>query len=116
MITVLFFAAFVGVLFFGWVADLLVRKGFLLGFARKTSIICGLLIFICIMGVNYINDSMMIMCLMALVFFGNGFVSIIWSLVFFLVSMRLIGLIGGVFNFVGGLGGIIVSLVVGYLA
>jgi len=30
--------------------------------------------------------------------------------------MRLIGLTGGVFNFVGGLGGITVPLVIGYLA
>lgn len=30
--------------------------------------------------------------------------------------MRLIGLTGGVFNFAGGLGGITVPLVVGYLA
>ncbi|KAI3301619.1 MFS transporter, partial [Shigella sonnei] len=48
--------------------------------------------------------------------FGNGFASITWSLVSSLAPMRLIGLTGGVFNFVGGLGGITVPLVVGYLA
>ncbi|STE60916.1 D-galactonate transporter [Escherichia coli] len=42
---------------------------------------------------------MMIMCLMALAFFGNGFASITWSLVSSLAPMRLIGLTGGVFNF-----------------
>ncbi len=62
------------------------------------------------------NDPMMIMCLMALAFFGNGFASITWSLVSSLAPMRLIGLTGGVFNFAGGLGGITVPLVVGYLA
>lgn len=41
MTTVPFLAAFVGVLLSGWVADLLVRKGFSLGFARKTPIICA---------------------------------------------------------------------------
>ncbi len=46
----------------GRVVDLLVRKGFSLGFARKTPIICGLLISTCIMGANYTNDPMMIMC------------------------------------------------------
>lgn len=114
MTTVPFLAAFVGVLLSGWVADLLVRKGFSLGFARKTPIICGLLISTCIMGANYTNDPMMIMCLMALAFFGNGFASITWSLVSSLAPMRLIGLTGGVFNFAGGLGGITVPLVVGY--
>lgn len=39
-----------------------------------------------------------------------------WSLVSSLAPMRLIGLTGGVFNFVGGLGGITVPLVIGYLA
>ncbi len=58
---------------------------------------------------------------MALAFFGNGFASITWSLVSkmaILAPMRLIGLTGGVFNrvFVGGLGGITVPLVIGYLA
>lgn len=81
MTTVPFLAAFIGVLLSGWVADLLVRKGFSLGFARKTPIICGLLISTCIMGANYTNDPMMIMCLMALAFFGNGFASITRSLV-----------------------------------
>lgn len=114
MTTVPFLAAFVGVLLSGWVADLLVRKGFSLGFARKTPIICGLLISTCIMGANYTNDPMMIMCLMALAFFGNGFASITRSLVSSLAPMRLIGLTGGVFNFAGGLGGITVPLVVGY--
>lgn len=98
MTTVPFLAAFIGVLLSGWVADLLVRKGFSLGFARKTPIICGLLISTCIMGANYTNDPMMIMCLMALAFFGNGFASITWSLVSSLAPMRLIGLTGGVFN------------------
>ena len=52
----------------------------------------------------------------ALKSFGNGFASITWSLVSSLAPMRLIGLTGGVFNFAGGLGGITVPLVVGYLA
>ncbi|TVZ69428.1 hypothetical protein FHU10_1937 [Serratia fonticola] len=42
--------------------------------------------------------------------------SIFKSLVSSLAPVRLIGLTGGVFNFVGGLGGITVPLVVGYLA
>lgn len=94
----------------------MVRAGKSLGFARKTPIICGLLLSTCIMGANYTNDPVWIMALMALAFFGNGFASITWSLVSSLAPLRLIGLTGGVFNFVGGLGGITVPLVVGYLA
>ncbi|QDE47570.1 hypothetical protein EIN43_17385 [Enterobacter hormaechei] len=65
-----------GVLLSGWLADKLVKKGFSLGVARKTPIICGLLISTCIMGANYTNDPVWIMTLMAVAFFGNGFASI----------------------------------------
>ncbi|TPG55603.1 MFS transporter [Ewingella americana] len=116
MTTVPFLAAFVGVLLSGLVADKLVRKGKSIGFARKLPIICGLLLSTCIMGANYTNDPIWIMILMALAFFGNGFASITWSLVSSLAPVRLIGLTGGVFNLAGGLGGITVPLVVGYLA
>lgn len=116
MTTVPFLAAFVGVILSGMVADRLVRSGRSLGFARKTPIICGLLISTCIMGANYTNDPLWIMVLMALAFFGNGFASITWSLVSSLAPVRLIGLTGGMFNFIGGLGGITVPLVVGFLA
>ncbi|HEI8868808.1 MFS transporter [Serratia sp. AKBS12] len=116
MTTVPFLAAFFGVLLSGLVADRLLRSGKSIGFARKTPIVCGLLLSTCIMGANYTNDPLWIMVLMALAFFGNGFASITWSLVSSLAPVRLIGLTGGVFNFVGGLGGITVPLVVGYLA
>ncbi|WP_409309475.1 MFS transporter [Pectobacterium sp. B1J-3] len=116
MTTVPFLAAFFGVLLSGYVADRLVRNGKSIGFARKTPIICGLLISTCIMGANYTNDPIWIMTLMAIAFFGNGFASITWSLVSSLAPIRLIGLTGGVFNFVGGLGGITVPLIIGYLA
>ncbi|MEQ1974688.1 MFS transporter [Xenorhabdus sp. SGI240] len=116
MTTVPFLAAFLGVLLSGWLADKMVRKGFSLGAARKTPIICGLIISACIMGANYTNNPIWIMVLMALAFFGNGFASITWSLVSSLAPMHLIGLTGGIFNFVGGLGGISVPLVIGYLA
>ncbi|MNT51164.1 D-galactonate transporter [compost metagenome] len=116
MTTVPFLAAFVGVLLSGWIADRLVRKGFSIGFSRKLPIIFGLLISTCIMGANYTNDPVWITVLMAVAFFGNGFASITWSLVSSLAPMRLIGLTGGVFNFAGGLGGITVPLVIGYLA
>ncbi|ORM74806.1 MFS transporter [Pantoea wallisii] len=116
MTTVPFLAAFVGVILSGIVADRLVRSGRSLGFARKMPIICGLLISTCIMGANYTDDPLWIMTLMAIAFFGNGFASITWSLVSSLAPVRLIGLTGGMFNFIGGLGGITVPLVVGYLA
>ncbi|MDX7987609.1 MFS transporter [Xenorhabdus sp. 12] len=116
MTTVPFLAAFVGVVLSGWIADKLVKRGYSLSFARKTPIICGLLISTCIVGANYTNEPMLITFLMALSFFGNGLSNITWSLISSLAPAHLIGLTGGIFNFIGGLGGITVPLVVGYLA
>lgn len=70
---------------------------------RKTPIICGLLMPPALWALTTPTIRWMIMCLMALAFFGNGFASITWSLVSSLAPMRLIVLTGGVFNFAGGL-------------
>ncbi len=53
---------------------------------------------------------------MTIAFFGTGLASIVWSLVSAIAPERLIGLTGGVFNFIGGLSGIIVPIGIGYLA
>src|SRR4029079_11942320 len=53
---------------------------------------------------------------MCLSFFGNGFASITWVFVSTLAPKHLVGLTGGVFNFIGGLSGILVPIVIGYLA
>ena len=52
---------------------------------------------------------------MALAFFGNGFASITWSLVSAIAPKRLIGLTGGVFNFLGNISSISVPVIVGAL-
>ncbi len=49
-------------------------------------------------------------------FFGNGLASIAWSLVSTLAPARLLGLTGGVFNFIGDLAAIATPIVIGFLA
>lgn len=107
--------------FFGGVlggvfSDYLIKRGFSITLARKLPIVLGMLLASTIILCNYTDNTALVVALMALAFFGNGFASITWSLVSSLAPMRLIGLTGGVFNFVGGLGGITVPLVIGYLA
>ena len=53
---------------------------------------------------------------MTLAFFGNGLASITWVFVSTLAPKHLVGLTGGVFNFIGGTASIIVPVVIGYLA
>ncbi len=115
MTTVPFLAAFFGVLLSGWLADKLVKR-LLAGRGAQNADYLWTVDLHLHHGANYTNDPIWIMALMALAFFGNGFASITSSLVSSPRAMRLIGLTGGVFNFVGGLGGITVPLVIGYLA
>jgi ACS family D-galactonate transporter-like MFS transporter len=53
---------------------------------------------------------------MALAFFGNGFATITWVFVSTLAPKNLIGLTGGVFNFIGNLASVVIPIVIGYLA
>ncbi|WP_213877453.1 MFS transporter [Pseudomonas sp. dw_358] len=111
-----FLAAFVGVLCSGFFSDWLIRRGATVGLARKLPIISGLLISTCIIGANYVNSTGLVIACLALAFFGNGLASITWSLVSTLAPARLLGLTGGVFNFIGNLSAITTPLVIGYLA
>ncbi|MDB4882430.1 MAG: transporter [Gemmatimonadetes bacterium] len=111
-----FLAAFVGVLTSGVLSDFMVRRGASLGMARKVPIVTGLLLSISIIGANYVERPALIIAFLTVAFFGNGLASITWSLVSTIAPERLLGLTGGVFNFVGNLSAITVPIVIGYLA
>lgn len=111
-----FLAAFVGILCSGFLSDFLVRKNVSVSIARKAPIIIGLLLTISIVGANYVSSPGLIILFMCIAFFGNGFASITWVFVSALSPKNLIGLTGGVFNFIGGLSGIIIPIIIGYLA
>ena len=110
-----FLAAFLGVLSSGVFSDWLIRKGASLGVARKVPIIGGLLISTSIIGANYTDSTAWIIVFMAIAFFGNGFASISWSLVSSLAPAKILGLTGGVFNFIGNLAAITTPLAIGFL-
>lgn len=111
-----FLGAFCGILCSGLVSDFLVRRGFSLGVARKTPIVTGLLLSTSIIGANYVRTPNLIIAFMVLAFFGNGLASITWSLVSAIAPKRLIGLTGGVFNFIGNISSISVPVIIGSLA
>ncbi len=94
----------------------MVRRGASLGTARKVPIVAGLLLCTTIVGANYVDRPALVVGFLALAFFGNGLASITWSLVSAIAPERLLGLTGGVFNFFGNLSGILVPIVIGYLA
>ncbi|MDB5246961.1 MAG: major facilitator superfamily protein [Segetibacter sp.] len=110
-----FLAACGGLLLSGFVSDYLVRKGKSIGMARKTPIIIGLIVSASIVGANYTNNTTYIIFFMALAFFGAGMALISWVFVSILSPKHLIGLTGGVFNFMGNLASIVVPIVIGFL-
>ena len=110
-----FLAAFVGVLLSGFTSDSLVRRGFSNELARKAPILVGMLFSMGIIGANYTDNTFLIILFLSIAFFGNGLASIAWVFVSLLAPNRLIGLIGGVFNFIGGLSAAVTPLVIGYL-
>ncbi|HTE34896.1 MAG TPA: MFS transporter [Chryseolinea sp.] len=111
-----FLAACAGLLLSGFVSDNLVKRGVSVSFARKTPIIVGLVLSVSIVGANYTNDTALVIFFLALAFFGAGMALISWIFVSILSPKHLIGLTGGVFNFMGNLASIIVPIVIGYLA
>ena len=110
-----FLAAFAGILLAGFLSDYMIRKGVRAGIARKMPVITGLLLSVSIIGANYTDSPAWIIFFMCLSFFGNGFASITWVFVSTLAPKHLLGLTGGVFNFIGGLAAVVIPLVIGYL-
>ena len=111
-----FLAAFAGLLTSGLLSDYLLKKGVSVNIARKAPVIFGLLLSASIIGANYVDSTSWIIFFMALAFFGNGFATITWVFVSTLAPKELIGLTGGVFNFIGNLASVVIPIVIGYLA
>jgi MFS transporter, ACS family, D-galactonate transporter len=110
-----FLGAFAGVLLGGFVSDGLLRRGCSLTVARKVPIVVGMLLSSSIVAANYVSDPLSISACLTIAFFGCGFGSITWSLVSAMAPERLIGLTGGVFNFIGNLAAVVVPLTIGFL-
>ncbi|WP_282134260.1 MFS transporter [Seonamhaeicola maritimus] len=110
-----FLAAFVGVLLSGFTSDFLIKKGVSNEISRKAPIIIGMLLSTCIIGANYTDDTFFIILFLAIAFFGTGLASIAWVFVSLIAPKENLGLVGGAFNFIGGLSGIVIPIVIGYL-
>ena len=110
-----FLAACAGLLLSGFLSDYFIRRGTSVGAARKTPIIIGLIISTSIVGANYSTDPAAIIFFMALAFFGAGMALISWVFVSILSPKHLIGLTGGVFNFMGNLASFVVPIAIGFL-
>ncbi|WP_041522693.1 MFS transporter [Gilvimarinus agarilyticus] len=110
-----FLAAFCGVLLSGFFSDFLVRRGVSNEVARKTPIILGLLLSSTVIAANYVSSTFWVTVCLSVTFFGNGLASINWVFVSLLAPKHMVGLVGGCFNFIGGLSAVSVPIAIGYL-
>lgn len=110
-----FIAALIGVLTSGVLSDFLLRRGATLGTARKGPIIAGLLLSTLMVGASFTDSTALVIVFLSVAFFGNGLASITWSLVSALAPQRLLGLTGGMFNFIGNLSSIATPIVIGLI-
>lgn len=110
-----FLAAFLGVISGGLFSDYLARRGVSPSLARKGPVIAGMVLSTVVVFANFVDDPRWVLFFMTAAFFGNGFASITWVLVSLVAPKRLLGLTGGVFNFIGNISSIVVPLVVGYV-
>jgi len=110
-----FVAALVGVLTSGVLSDFLLRRGVSLGAARKGPIIAGLLLSTVLVGASFTDSTALVIVFLSVAFFGNGLASITWSLVSAMAPQRLLGLTGGMFNFIGNLSSIATPIVIGLI-
>lgn len=110
-----FLAAFVGVLTSGVLSDWLLRRGLGITLARKIPLVTGLVLATSIFMANWFDDPRFVIAFMTCSFFGTGFACIAWSLVSTVAPERLIGLTGGMFNFISNCAAFVIPMVIGFL-
>jgi ACS family D-galactonate transporter-like MFS transporter len=110
-----FLAAAVGVMFGGWISDLLLKRTGSANVARKLPIIFGLLGASTIIAANYVSSDALVITILSIAFFGQGMVGLGWTLISDVAPKNLMGLTGGIFNFCANLAGIVTPLVIGLI-
>ena len=109
-------AALMGVLTGGVLSDLLLKATGSANFARKMPVVGGLFLMSTILASMYvpINDNVTVMAILSIAFFGQGFTNLGWTVITDIAPKKLIGLTGGIFNFITGIAGIITPLLVSW--
>ncbi|WP_413723890.1 MFS transporter [Sodalis sp. RH16] len=106
---------FLGGISGGMVSDLLLKRGCSLTFARKAPIVFGMLLASSMILCNYTNNTVLVVALMALAFFGKGFGALGWPVIADTAPKEVIGLCGAIFNMFGNVASIVTPLLIGYL-
>jgi len=106
---------FVGGVLGGIISDALLKKTGSLTIARKTPLLIGMLLSALIIACAYIDNSALIVVVMAVAFFGKGIASLGWAVVSDTSPREFVGVTGGIFNTFGNTAGIVTPIVIGYI-
>lgn len=99
----------------GFVSDTLLSAGHTLSFARKLPIIVGMLLSMTMMVCNYVTAQWMVILFMSMAFFGKGIAALGWTIISDTSPKGMVGLNGGLFNFIGNLAAVTTPIAIGYL-
>ncbi|MNH55771.1 putative glucarate transporter [compost metagenome] len=106
---------FAGGVLGGVISDALLKKTGSLTIARKTPLLIGMLLSALIIACAYIDNSALIVVVMAVAFFGKGIASLGWAVVSDTSPREFVGVTGGIFNTFGNTAGIVTPIVIGYI-
>jgi ACS family glucarate transporter-like MFS transporter len=106
---------FIGGVLGGLFSDFLLRRGHSLSAARKTPIVCGMLMATSMIACNYVSTEWLVVAIMALAFFGKGLGALGWAVVSDTSPKQIAGLSGALFNTFGNTAAITTPIVIGYI-
>jgi ACS family glucarate transporter-like MFS transporter len=96
-------------------SDWMLKKGFSLTAARKTPIICGLLLSSSIVVANYTQSITLVILVMSIAFFAKGVGNLGWCIVGDVSPKEAMGISGAMFNFCGNIASIVTPIAIGLL-
>ena len=108
-------AGFIGGVLGGIISDRMIKRGFSVSVARKTPIVCGMLLATSMIICNYVSTDWIVVAVMSAAFFGKGVGALGWAVVSDTAPKEAGGLSGALFNTFGNLAGITTPIVIGYI-
>lgn len=109
-------AAFISQPIVGWLSDRLLKNGMNVTKARKMVIIGLQVMAASVMGVGFIDDPMLAVCLLTFsIAAESGAGSLIWAIMTELSPPKLAGSVGGIMNTAGALAGILSPAITGFI-
>jgi ACS family glucarate transporter-like MFS transporter len=108
-------AGFLGGVLGGVISDRLIKSGKSLSVARKTPIVCGMLLSTSMIVCNYVEADWLVIMVMSIAFFGKGIGALGWAVVADTSPKEAGGMSGALFNTFGNTAGITTPIVIGYI-